>query len=329
MGKILTDSQLQSFSSKYEVMYMSGFLIGPVLVALLFSYKTSFDGGLLVIDRYNGIAFIFFWMFVALCSLMICCVSNLNAFIEEEEEDSVEITSEEFTQLNEKLKRKSKYYDEYIQRHKQQQQNELGEETSQHVDSPKLAKFILFFFVFVNLFLSSTEMMIVMLSVGSLNLSIGIFCALIVGCLLIFIVVLTKLWRKLFNYESRRFSTVVACIITSIAANVFLILASQQSFGKTLRVVFVILTVLLNSLCSSTALNAAQNIVGVLIPPDGNIFERLITWWISVYQIFGVCGLLLAGLILKAVTTIYTVFAILQLLFLGLLFKEKNKFKTD
>ena len=340
MEKLLPENQFNSFSSKYQVMYMSGFLIGPILVSLLFQYKASLDGGLLLIDKYNGIAFILFWMFAALCLLMLCCVSNLNDYvIEEDEAEEVKVISKNaddasFDHYDEKLKRSKQYEKEYLQRKELEQQR--NNHTSQNIEHqedqespPMLAKFIMVFFMLVNFFSNSTEMIVVIVAVRKLNVTIAALCALVVVCLFVFMVILTRLWRKMFEHESKKLLSGVACIVISIAANISVILASQESFNKYLRIFFVFLTILLNSMCGFTSADSAQNIVSVIIPPNKKIFEQFSTLWIPFYRIFGICGLLIAGFLIKFTTIIYTTFVVIQLLFLGVLFKEREKFKIE
>ena len=352
MSKLLPENQFRSFSSKYQIMYLTGFLIGPVLVSLLFKYQASFDGGLLLVDKYNGIAFILFWMFAALCLLMLCCVSDLNNYVIEEEEEEDEEEAEEVKVISEnadnalfddhveRLKRSKRYEAEYLQRKKHQQQQQRDKDEKNHPSRDQgdegssqsllLAKFIMVFFMLLNFFSNSTEMIVVMVAVRKLNVTIAIFCALVVCCLFVFMVILSRLWRKIFDdNESKKFLSGVACIVISITANISIIFASQESFNKYLRIFFIFLTILLNSMCGFTASDSAQNIISVIIPPNNDIFKQISTWWIPIYRIFGITGLLLAGFLLKFTTVIYTIFVVLQVLFLGVLYKERNKFKTE
>ena len=339
MGKLLPTKNFNAFNSKYEMISMFGFLLGPVTVAVMFNYKLSFDRGFLIVDQYNGVTFILFWMFLVLFVLMLCCVSDLNAFVKEEqkeyEEDDDDDDDDDDLTIEDNgssvfQRRRFKFF-QYLkskERRLQANRDNLNTTTQDSkINIPILAKFILTFFACMNLFSNATEMLIVIVAVRTLKLPIIGLCGLTSCSLIIFMVILTKVWRKFFIHEDRKLLSVVACVASSVLSNVFIVLSCEKFVGRYLAIVFIFFATLSNSLCGFTGANVAQNIVFVLIS-DNKSFDETVTRWMFLNRVCGILGLLLAGFIANHTRIVYIMYAILQLVFLAVVLKEKDKIKT-
>jgi len=328
LSEFYDEKEFASVDSKYEFVYTLGFVFGPLFVAMLRHYHVSI--GEWQITRYNGIAFILAWFFAALFLLILCGVTNLNEYLQDEEDRK--ILDDAYDHENEIFQQKP-HYQQYVQQLQSlsdsQQPPQPMRQSNLRERSP--TNFLVFFILAISLLLNfisnATETLIITISVHHMNLPILNLCIMVSSCLIIYAFAILRGWRWMFNKQHRRLSAFATCVFLSILSITFLVVASRSTVNYYIRVVCILLTILLNSAVGLAIANSTQNLLAMMLT-EPVVFEDYITNWFSIYRLFGVAGLLFGSFFRSHMKKTFGVMGVIEVVALVIIFSQYKKFSV-